>query len=441
MSVLVQRSVKRTLFGMAFPMLAGTFAMNAYNLTDTWFVSRLGTLPLAAMGFTFPVVMLLTFVAGGIGVGVTTLMSHAVGRHNHDDAARITTHGLLLVLATASIIAVTGYIFVKPIFAGLGADAEVLPLVCNYMRIWYLGALFMALPMLGNGLLISAGDSKTAGRFMMAGPVLNVILDPIMIFGYFGFPAMGIRGAALATVVGQGISTLWLIELLWRKHKLLLWKRWHLSDYANSIRGIMAFGIPSVLSMSLMPISATVITKILSTLGNEAVAAVGATQRIEIFAFVIPMALGISMAPFVSQNLGADRMDRIREAVRVSTRFAMLYGACIALTFFLGARFIASLFSKDPAVTSIMVLYIRIISFGYGMMEVHRYSTITLTGLHKPVSSALLNGLRVLVFLIPLSYLGAHFWGVHGVFGARLFTDLSMGGAGIFWVHRVCKKA
>ena len=95
MSVLVQKSVKRTLFTMAFPMLAGTFAMNAYNLTDTWFVSWMGTLPLAAMGFTFPVVMLLTCVAGGLGVGVTTLMSHAVGRHDAADAARITTHGLL----------------------------------------------------------------------------------------------------------------------------------------------------------------------------------------------------------------------------------------------------------------------------------------------------------------------------------------------------------
>jgi len=97
MAVLVERNVARTLFSMAFPMLAGTFAMNAYNLTDAWFVSRLGTLPLAAMGFTFPVVILLTFVAGGLGVGVTTLVSHAIGRHDHGDAARLVTHGVTLL--------------------------------------------------------------------------------------------------------------------------------------------------------------------------------------------------------------------------------------------------------------------------------------------------------------------------------------------------------
>lgn len=440
MSVLVQQGVKRTLFNMAFPMLAGTFAMNAYNLTDTWFVSRLGTLPLAAMGFTFPVVMLLTFVAGGIGAGVTTLMSHAVGRHDHDDAARITTHGILLVLGVALMMAVGGFVLMRPIFAGLGADESVLPLVRDYMRIWYIGALFMALPMLGNGLLISAGDSRTAGQFMMVGPILNVILDPIMIFGWLGFPAMGMKGAALATVVGQGISTLWLLDLLYRKHRLLVWRRWPLHDYLVSLKGIMAFGIPSILSMILMPISAWVITWILGQLGNAAVAAVGATQRIEMFAFVIPMALGISLTPFVSQNLGAQRLDRIRKAVTVSRNFALIYGAAIALVFFAAAPWISSWFSEDPEVLPIMELYIRIISFGYGLMEVHRYSGITLTGLHKPVASALLNGLRVLVMLIPLSYLGSRLWSIHGVFVARLITDVTMGGVGIVWVRRVCRR-
>jgi len=438
MSVLVNRSVKRTLFGMAFPMLAGTFAMTAYNLTDTWFVSRLGTLPLAAMGFTFPIVMLLTHMAGGLGVGVTTLMSHATGRRDPVDAARITTHGLLLTLAVAAVIAVAGFLSIDPVFTALGADATVLSLVRQYMRIWYLGAPFMALPMLGNGLLISAGDSGAAGRFMMLGPILNVILDPILMFGYLGFPAMGIRGAALATVIGQAASTAWLLHLLSRKHRLLVCKRWRMAVYAASFRSILRLGIPNAVSMILMPVSATVVTRILSNFGNAAVAATGAAQRIEMFAFVIPMALGMSLAPFVSQNLGADRHDRIRESLWLSTRFALLYGGGIALTFLLAAPLLASLFSKDPEVVRILVLYIRIVSFGYGMMEVHRYSAIILTGLHEPVSSALLNGTRVLILLIPLSWLGAHVWGVYGVFACRVATDVLAGCLGLFWVGRVC---
>jgi putative MATE family efflux protein len=437
-SVLVQQSVKRTLFTMAFPMLAGTFAMNAYSLTDTWFVSRLGTLPLAAMGFTFPVVMLMTCVARGIGIGVTTLVSHAIGRHDHGDAARLVTHGVVLTLGVTVVMSVGGYLSIGPVFRRLGADARTLPMIGDYMRTWYLGALSMALPMLGNGILLSAGDSRAASRFMILGTMLNAILDPIMIFGYLGCPAMGIRGAALATVIAQGVSTAWLLQLLYKKHRLLVFERWGLGDYQASFRRIIGFAVPSVLSMILMPVSAAVITWILSGFGNEAVAACGAAARIEMFAFVIPMALGISLIPFVSQNHGAGRLDRIREAQAASTRFALLYGGVVGVVFFLGAPWLASAFSNDPTVIGILVSYIRIICFGYGMMEVHRYCTFFLTGLHRPASSTLLNAIRVLAFLIPLSCLGARLWGVRGVFVGRLVTDLAVGGIGLVWVTRIC---
>ena len=194
MPALVRDNVRRTLFRMAFPMLAGTFAMNAYQLTDAWFISRLGTVPLAAMAFTFPVVMLLTFIAGGIGTGVTTLMSHALGRHDHDDAARLVTHGLTFTAAVTVVIAIVGYGTIGPLFSWLGADARTLPLVGDYMRIWYLGALTMFVPMMGNGLLISAGDSRSASRLMLAGAGLNALLNPVLIFGLLGVPAHGDPG-------------------------------------------------------------------------------------------------------------------------------------------------------------------------------------------------------------------------------------------------------
>lgn len=437
MSVLVQNSVKRTLLNMAVPMLAGTFSMSAYNLTDAWFVSRLGTLPLAAMGFTFPVAMLLTFVAGGIGSGVTTLTSHAIGRHDHPAAARITTHGLILTIGVAIAMAIAGFLTIEPVFAKLGANAETLPLVRQFMRIWYLGAIFMALPMMGNGILISMGDSRGASRFMLLGTALNAILNPFLIFGWLGIPAMGIRGSALATVIAQAVSTGWLFLLLYRKHRLLLFSGWGFVEWLASCRKILGFAIPSILSMILMPISAAVITRLLAGFGSEAVAASGAAGRIEMLAFVIPMALGMSLTPFVSQNFGANRLDRISEARILSMRFAFLYGAGVTVLFFVFAPWLAGLFSEDTRVVSVLVDYIRIISFGYGMMEVHRYCGFFLTGLHRPVSATLLNAIRVLVLLIPLSCLGARFFGVRGVFWGRLVTDLVVGCVGLVWVRRI----
>jgi len=440
MSALVQNSVRRTLFAMAFPMLAGTFAMNAYNLTDAWFVARLGTFPLAAIGFTFPVIMLLSCVSMGLGSGITTLTSHALGRRDPEGAAHFASYGMAFAVAVSAVIAVAGLCTITPVFTRLGADAHTLPLVADYMRIWYLGAPTLCLPMIGNGILISLGDSKSASRLMMTGTLVNLVLNPILIFGWLGLPALGIRGSALATVLAQGVSMVWLFRLL-LKYRLLKRDGWRLRDGLAAVRGILRFGIPGVLSMALMPISATVITRILSGFGNAAVAACGVAGRIEMFAFIIPMALGMSMTPFISQNFGAGRLDRIREAVGVSYRFALLYGGGVALLFFILAHPLAALFSADPKVVAILVAYIRIIAFGYGLMETHRYSGMILTGMHRPLEATLLNAIRVLVLLIPLSWLGARLLGVCGVFWGRLATDVTVGILGILWLRRVLQRA
>ena len=440
MSVLVQRSVFRTLVSMAVPMLAGTFAMNAYSLTDTWFVSRLGTVPLAAMGFTFPVVMLIRAVAIGIGSGVTPLVSHAIGRADHKDAAKLTTHGMLYTSIIILLISVAGYLLIDPVFRKLGADAETLPLVSEYMQIWYAGAFFMTVTMYGNGVLLSIGDAKNAAGFMILGTVVNIILDPIMIFGYLGFSAMGIRGAALATIISQIIASAWLFYLICPKHKLLVWQVWGINEYAKSFIRIVTFAVPSVLSMILMPISATVITRLLSSFGNSAVAAIGVITRIEMFAFMIPMALGISLVPFVGQNFGAGRNDRLHQAWTICRRFAIVYGGIIAVLFFVSAKWLASVFTDDPDVASTITMYVRIVPFGYGMMEVHRYGSLFLNGLHRPRSSAIINAVRVLVFLIPLSCLGTYWYEVAGLFAGRLATDLIAGIMGIVWVMFALRK-
>jgi putative MATE family efflux protein len=440
MSKLVDDHVLKTLFRMAVPMLAGTIAHNTYNFVDTMFVAKLGTIPLAAMGFTFPVVTLLIFVAGGIGTGVTTLTSHALGRRNREDAQRMVTHGLLLVILVSAVIALAGFLSIKPVFTLLGADEIAMPFIREYMSIWYLGALFMALPMMGNGILISLGDSKAASSFMVLGAVLNCILDPIMIFGLAGFPAMGMAGASLATVLSQAISTIWLIWLLARKHKLLRFRNLSLSLFPKSCRRISDFAIPACLSMMLMPLASAVLTALISKFGHEAVAAVSAASRVEMFSFIIPMALGMSLVPFVSQNFGAGQIDRIYQARIYSIRFALLYGAIVTVIMFFAAPMLALIFTNDQNVIDQFTLYLRIISFGFGMMEVHRYCGFFLTGIHHPVLSTVLNAFRILVLLLPLSFLGSKVSGVQGIFTGRLITDLLAGTAGIITVSWMLKK-
>ena len=209
---------------------------------------------------------------------------------------------------------------------------------------------------------------------------------------------------------------------------------------AASWRRILRMGIPSMLSSILTPVSAAVVIKIVSGFGEAAVAAVGVAGRIEMFAFMIPMTVGISLVPFIAQNHGAKRYDRIRTVRKGAMLFALGYGFFIATVFLFIARPLGMLFSSDPAVIDVLVRYIYITCFGYGFLEVHRYATFCFTGIYKPMLSTWLTALRVVVLMVPLALLGSKLFGLYGIFWGRLLTDIFAATIGIFWTHRVLKK-
>lgn len=436
MSRLVERGIARTLVSMAVPMLAGTFALNAYNLADTWYVARLGTEPLAAMSFTFPVVMFLGFFVRGVGTGAMTVVAHALGARRQEDAATIATHAVYLCVIFSAILAAAGWFSIRPVFTRLGASGEILLMAEQYMRIWYLGMVFRALQVLFNDVVIGTGHTKASSSLMVLGTVLNFIFDPLLIFGLLGFPRMGIRGAALATVCSEAVVMIGGFFLLLRRYRLLSFSRTTTRAILASWGRILRIGGPSTLSSVLTPLSSGVVTRMVAGFGAASVAAFGVAGRIEMFAFMIPMTVGMSLIPFIAQNFGAGRMDRVRTAYRGATLFALAYGLVIAAVFAAAVRLLAGFFSKDPEVVDVLVRYVRIACFGYGMLEVHRYATFCMTGIHKPMISAGLNALRLLVLLVPLSFLGMRLAGLTGLFWARLATDLAAGALGIAVVLR-----
>lgn len=438
---LVKDRVFPTIMRMAVPMLAGTFSMNAYNLADTWFVSRLGTDALAAMSFTFPVVMLLGFVMRGLGTGAMTVVAHALGRGKHQTAARITTHGIFLSSGVALCLMAVGLLTIKPLFVRLGASGEVLVLTRQYMVIWYWGLVFRILHMMLADIIIGTGNTKAVSSLMVGGTVLNCILDPMMIFGLWGFPKMGIQGAALATVISETCVLAAAYTLVSKKHHLILFGPHSRRRISASWRKILHIGIPAMLSSVLTPLSAAIVLRIVSGFGQAAVAAFGVASRIEMFAFMIPMTVGMSLVPFVAQNYGAKRFDRIKTVRKGAFVFALIFGLVIAGLFLVIARPLGRLFSSDPGVVDILVRYLYITCLGYGFLEVHRYATFCMTGIHRPIASGILNAIRVIVLMIPLAVLGAKVFGITGVFWARLSTDILSAIIGIIWTGMILKKA
>lgn len=433
-------SIGGTMLKTAASMIPATLAISGYNIVNTYFVAKLGTLPLAAMGFTFPMVMLIGCVYRGLGVGAMTPLAHALGRKNLVKAAKLTSAGLLLIILLSAVIGATGYFSIDWTFRQFGAGKEVMPMIHDYMAIWYLGSVTGAVSMTCNDLMIATGSTKTASSMMLGGMLLNAVLDPLCIFGLLGFPAMGIKGAAAATIFSQALVSIVLFLLLHYRHHLLNLKIFQWRLLKNSWMVVIRVAIPSIIGILLMPIGNGVITRIVAEFGDEAVAACAAAGRMEVLAFVVPMALGISLMPMVAQNFGARQYERINECRRFSMRFAGFFGLFMAVLYLMGAKYLPPLFSSDQRVISIMTQYLLIISWGFGMMEIHRYCGFFYTGCNRPAMAAWLNTLRVAGLLIPFSLLALYFHSLTGLFVARLLADVIAGVIGLWLVSKMTRK-
>jgi len=202
-------------------MFIGILAMQIFNLVDTFFVGQLGARQLAAMGFTFPVVLVINSIALGLGIGASSVISRAIGEGNQAKVRRFTTDALSLSVMIVTLFVVTGLFTIEPLFRSLGASGDVLQYIKSYMKIWYLGMPFVVIPMVGNNAIRATGDTKTPSFVMVSAVLINIILDPLLIFGYGPFPRWELAGAALATVISRGITMVLSLWILYHRERML----------------------------------------------------------------------------------------------------------------------------------------------------------------------------------------------------------------------------
>ncbi|MBQ9770437.1 MAG: MATE family efflux transporter [Lentisphaeria bacterium] len=432
----VSAPIGRTMIKTAVPMLAGTLAMSGYNIADTYFIGKLGEDPLAAVGFTMPVAMFAGCIFHGLGTGMMTLVAHALGGERRERAAAITTAGFVMTVLLTSLLALIGILTMRPVFTLLGATPELHGMIQKYMFVWYIGTPLAVIGMAGNSILITAADSKLASTMMIVGMLINVVLDPVLIFGWWIIPGTGIFGGALATVISQGVSSLIILFLIWKKHHLISRIPLDLRFIRKVWTMVLRVAIPSILGMVLMPIGSAIVTKAISGFGTAYVAGANAAARLEGVAFLVPMALGMSMMPMVGQNFGARRFDRINQCRRFAMRFALSYEFLLAIVICIFAPQISAIFcSESPEAAKVMTQYLRIVPFGFGLLEAHRYSGFVFTGCNRPAASAWLSALRIVGCLIPFTLLAAKFGNMNWVFAARLAADVFSGIVGMTCAH------
>jgi len=424
---LTEGPVGRRLVYLTGPMIMGIFAMVVFNLADTYFVAQLGTIPLAAMSFTFPVVMVIHSVALGLGIGTSSVVARAIGEGDSRKVRRLATHSLLLAIMIVLLLVIAGLLTIEPVFTMLGATPETLPLVRQYMTVWYMGIVFVTVPMVGNNVIRATGDTKFPAMIMMFAAALNFVLDPLLIFGLAGFPRLELVGAALATVIGRAVTLVLSLSILHFREKLLDFSLPPLRAVWDSWKKILYIGIPSATTNLMVPLSSAVIIRIVSRFGTTSVAAVGAGTRVQAFAMIVVIALGTSLVPFIGQNWGAGKFDRVHRAHHLSARFSFFWGLLCVAAFFFTAEPIARLFSRDPAVIDGIVGYLWIMPIGYGMLGITNLTSASFNAINKPLVAASITLIHMFVLYVPLAYMGAVLIGFRGVFGGMSLANIVAG--------------
>jgi len=429
-----------TLVRLSAPMLIGILAMMAFNVVDTYFVGRLGTLPLAAMTLTFPVVMVIGTFTLGLGVGAMVAISQSIGAGDQTRIRRYSTDALTLAGICVALLTTIGLATLEPLFRLLGATDAMMPYVEQYMVIWYPGMLCYIVPIVGNNVIRATGDTLTPSIVMIVGVAINAVLDPLLIFGWGPFPVLGVAGAAIATVIARGITMVVVLWVLCFRDRLLgsLWPGYH--ELLASWKTILRTGLPVAVSNAIIPVALGLITRIVTGFGEATVAGFGVATRVEGFGLALVYALSTGLSPFVGQNFGAGRIDRIQKGLFLSKIFCLAWGVLLLVVFLLLGKALAARFNSDPAVIRAASLYLWIVSVSLGLRGVHHIIWTALNVLGRPYDALILEFLLAFGLWIPLAFVGARVAEIGGLFGGLSLANVVGGIAAYIWVDRVVEK-
>lgn len=416
------------------PMLVGMVAMITVNLVDTFWVSRLGTSALAAMTFTFPVEALVVNIAIGLMIGTSVAVARAVGAGRPEEAQRITTDATLLATGVVALVAGAGLLGQRALFRALGADGALLDDVVAYMTPWFVGVGFLVVPMIANGALRALGDPQTPMRVMLVGAVLNAVLDPIFIFGWGPVPAMGLRGASLATVLARFVVMVLVFWVLIRRARLLDLRGVSAAGLRRSWAAVGRVAAPAVVTNAAGPLAVAALTGLLAQHGPAAVAAWGVGARVDGLLLLVPMALSGALGPFIGQNAGAQLRARVADGLRRALWFTVGWGAvtgALALAF---APALAAAFTADPAVQAQITGYLRVMPVGYAFVGGVAVGSAALNAVDRAGRAAALSVLRSLGLALPAAAVGEALAGVHGLLLGLVGASIAAGLLGVRWL-------
>ena len=428
----------RVLRQMALPMVWGLLATMSFNAIDTYFVALLGSEPLAAMSFTMPVVMAVTNMGIGLGTGLVSVLARSYGAGRDDAARHLATDGLLLVLLISVVLGAIGLTIMDEVFALLGAGEALMPLIADYMVVWFLSTPLVLMTIALMSVLRATGQSRIAGNLMLLMALVNVILDPILIFGWGPIPAIGIAGAAWASAASRLILLVLMVYYCGPRLGLMASPTAKLRQLRSSWAPILRVGLPSMATIGLPPVAGAIIIALVASYGSDAVAGLGIALRIEPMVLITFYALSSVFGPFLAQNMRSPQ--RMLEGLRVARNYCLIAGVLIALLLYVLGAAIASLFSDSAHVIAVAALHLSIVPLSYGFHGVVMSVNAGFNGIGRPLPALTNALLRMVIIYLPLAIIGRHFFGLAGLFTAMAISNVAVGVLAYYWLRRYIRK-
>lgn len=432
--------VKRLVISMALPLIISNLVQALYNIVDSIFVAQISENATKAVSLAFPVQMLIIAVAVGTGVGTSSLMSRKLGEKNFKDAGIAANQGFFLAACGAVLFLIFGLFFAAPFFKATTDNAEICKMGISYLKICCCASLGVFMQINCERILQGTGNATWSMILQIIGAVTNIILDPFFIFGWFGLPAMGVAGAAIATITGQTLAALLGLIVVLKKTKEFTISLRQMLPNGRMILTIYQVGFPSIIMQALNSVIITVINALLMPVSELSVWIFGVYYKIQSFVFMPVFGLNNGIIPIIAYNYGARRKKRIMDTMKISFVFALSVMTLGTLMFWVMPQPLLLMFNPSPETLKAGCSAFRIISLSFAFSGVAIVCSGTFQALGKGFSSLLISAIRQALVLLPVFIVLLYTIGAHTVYFSYPAAELVAAVLSVIIMTRTYKK-
>ena len=419
-------SVKKLMLQLMIPAVVAQVVNLLYNIVDRIYIGHIagiGAAALTGVGLFTPILMLLNAFAMLVGAGGAPRTAIALGQGDKEQAEKIISNSFTMLLLFSVVLTVVFYAGAPTLLRLFGASDATLPYALSYSRIYILGSVFVLLVLGMNPFITTQGFAKTSMLTTVIGAVINIILDPIFIFGYFGLPAMGTRGAAIATVAGQIIAMLLGLYFNLTKNTDVQFDFKCIKLESYYFKGICTVGIPTIIMQSMSSVMCFGINKLLLDFSTTSTAVFGAYFKLQTFVYMAVFGLNNALIPIVAFNIGAKHAERIKKVIRLSGAYSALIGLVGLIIMEMLPIQLISAFAPSEEMFLLGVTALRILGLSFVFGGISVMTCYALQGFSRGIASLLISALRQVIILLPLASIMGKMMGINGIWWSFLISE------------------